>query len=698
MAQQVFEQDPFTQHLANGVTTVFAYEFMLLESADLVVYVDGSVASESDYMIAGLGTSSGGTVTFGIAPANGLVVLLSREMTLERLTEYQTLGDFRAVDVNPDFNRIWMALQGQLAILRGALRLPYPEQSNELPAASARANCLLGFDGDGQPLVVVPVSGDAADLAIYLASIADSTKGAGQVGYGPLNYEALTVGGRLMDIGASPRTFGAAGDGVTDDASAISACFLRSRTLDLRNRAWKIGTTIDLPAGCVVDMRGATIHADTGSNPLFKFDGAKEQVAFLGGGGMVDGVASAFLLAQGSTNAPTDAGQYARQIRLEGVHVTSPSIGKFLDLQDAVRQVFVDKCMAYTASGIDANGKCVEVMVHKTILYSSTSAAGTYGLRLRSPGGTTYYNEGFHLADCTIDAFEKAFDVTDIFVLTASGGYAGCAAGGYVADFGQPVSNLCSDIKFNGMPLAGRVRFAPTGGRDYDATFTGCTSLLCTGTCIQFANNASSIAVRSHKFRNSTTGVAIEGVDNNHHIVIDGIDCDTTFVSGVQLKGANGAGCVLANMTYAGSGDPFYLERPVRLANVPISTAAIAAVVQSFNASDLAGTYAVGVAISTKAVSFAEGERGCIVVQLPCSGMDAGTQRFDLAVPSGMVVPGGSGWSAGFIHPSTASGLVSARIPYYCTADGAGDISITNAVGNTVTLNSHGYFGLERAW
>lgn len=538
----------------------------------------------------------------------------------------------------------------------------------------------------------------AAGLAQYMADKESDTLGASLVGFsGAKNYVSRTIGQRLMDMGCSPRSLGGVGDGVADDTVHVRNCALYSKTIDLRNRTWKITGTIDLPSGCVVDMRGATIIADVGSTaPLFRFDAAKDGLLILGG--FVTGTAHSFLMCQGTTYTPNTTGEYARQIRLQCVHVSSTTMQHFMLMDRAVRQVYVDSCMAYTINGVHADGKHVECYFHKCIIYSSTGAAGTFGIRLRSQGGGIKYNEGFEFFGCTIDNFATSLDVTDVFSLNIASGYIGSAPGGYAAVFGQPTTTLCSDIKFDSVALASRVRFAPSGGLDYAATFTGCTSLLCGGVNIQLANNAAGVSIRSHKFRASASGIAIEAVSNNAGIRISDIDCDNTFIGGVQIKGSAGANCSLSNMSYAGTGEPIYLERTIQLSSVPLLSAAGAAYKWGFNPSSIQGAKTVGSAIASVSSAWAKGETGWIVVELACTGMNAATQRFDIAGPIGMVFPNGTGWAGGSIHTNTTGGRVSARIPYYVTQDVTGALALVNAAGNTVTIDFHSFFGFERNW
>lgn len=173
-------QDTVFQHVGNGVTTVFAYGCQVPTATDLEVYLD-DVLQTSGYTVAGIGTPTGGTVTFSVAPANLAQIRLERVIELERTTDYQQNGDFLSRVVNPDFDRLWMALQGHLSTLKRAIVVPRSDTvpPNPLPAAADRANKLLSFDATGQPVAVAP----AAQSATALQALLLTSAGASMIGF-----------------------------------------------------------------------------------------------------------------------------------------------------------------------------------------------------------------------------------------------------------------------------------------------------------------------------------------------------------------------------------------------------------------------------------------------------------------------------------------------------------------------------------
>ncbi|HWK72225.1 MAG TPA: right-handed parallel beta-helix repeat-containing protein [Burkholderiaceae bacterium] len=173
-------------YVGNGSTVEFPYACQIHRAADMVVTVAGSVI-HSGYTVTGVGNPSGGVVTFSAAPAAGQQVMLERIIPLERSTDYQQNGDFLSRVVNPDFDRLWMALQqfdAALGISPGVngrvLQIPRNEQPiPPLVSAADRAGKLLSFDENGNPVMTLPATGSATELALELSQ----PDGGGVVGF-----------------------------------------------------------------------------------------------------------------------------------------------------------------------------------------------------------------------------------------------------------------------------------------------------------------------------------------------------------------------------------------------------------------------------------------------------------------------------------------------------------------------------------
>ncbi|WP_213763515.1 tail fiber domain-containing protein [Caballeronia sp. dw_19] len=158
-------QDPIVSYTGNGIATAFTIPFRILLAEDLIVNLSGVLTSA--YTLSGLGDDES-TLTFTTAPASGVPILAYRQVALERQTDYQFNGDLRAVTVNADFDRIWMALQDQGSDIGRAIVAPTADINPQmtLPGAVARANKALGFDNNGNPFVIDLIIGSVASPVV----------------------------------------------------------------------------------------------------------------------------------------------------------------------------------------------------------------------------------------------------------------------------------------------------------------------------------------------------------------------------------------------------------------------------------------------------------------------------------------------------------------------------------------------------
>lgn len=261
----VTDQTPLNTYTGNGVTTVFAYSFLVLLAGDLAAKVGGTVKTQGvDFTVSGAGVSSGGSVTFTTAPASGARVELYRETALARVTDYQDNGDLLAETVNRDFDRIWLAMQEQGRDIGSTVRAPIGETLAEMPAASTRANRLLAFDGAGAPeqspftttqvasAIAAAYTGmGTADAAAFIAA------GAGSV--------SRTMQDKARDI-IHIKDKGAVGNGTTDDTLALVRA-----AADLMS-----GDTLDLGGLTLLISHSAATNADAYGKKVMYLDGLED--------------------------------------------------------------------------------------------------------------------------------------------------------------------------------------------------------------------------------------------------------------------------------------------------------------------------------------------------------------------------------------------------------------------------------------
>lgn len=113
----VTQQTPRNVSTATAGATVFPYDFKIITDTDLMVSVDGVAKTvDVDFTLTGVGSDTGGDVTFLTPLVGGESVVRRRNMAFQRLTDFQTLGDLRADTLNNDQDAPVLMIQ-QLAAL-----------------------------------------------------------------------------------------------------------------------------------------------------------------------------------------------------------------------------------------------------------------------------------------------------------------------------------------------------------------------------------------------------------------------------------------------------------------------------------------------------------------------------------------------------------------------------------------------------
>ncbi len=221
---------PIVRYVADGVQTVFTYPFPVFASEDLKVYLNGA-KQISGFEVSGVGSTSGGSVTFDSAPGDEIIITIKRELPLERLTDFLEGGDFSAQAINTELDFLTAAIQ-QVA-REGDLSLRYSDHETpgnlELPSKTQRVGKALGFNAQGDP-VAVSLEGSMAAPDYTALGTGASTR---------------TSTDKFADM-VSVKDYGAIGDGLTDDTISIQNALNASNSVYIPNGSYLINTTVEL--------------------------------------------------------------------------------------------------------------------------------------------------------------------------------------------------------------------------------------------------------------------------------------------------------------------------------------------------------------------------------------------------------------------------------------------------------------------
>ena len=137
----------------------------LATNSDIKVFEGGALKSiSSDYTVllnVGDDSNKSGKVIFNTAPTNGTAVVITRDVTLQRTTDFQTGGALTAKTLNAQFDNMVMAVQDtQFDTAASAIKFPTDESvtTTFVSNVAGRSNKVLGFDGSGEIQMVNDVT------------------------------------------------------------------------------------------------------------------------------------------------------------------------------------------------------------------------------------------------------------------------------------------------------------------------------------------------------------------------------------------------------------------------------------------------------------------------------------------------------------------------------------------------------------
>ncbi|UYF53903.1 hypothetical protein M2R49_13830 [Citrobacter amalonaticus] len=485
----------------------------------------------------------------------------------------------------------------------------------------------------------------------------------------------------------------------SDITAAIQSAVDNYRIVVLSPSDYTITRTISIPDGTTIIMSGSRLIADCGSNPVFSFEGKVYGLTMVGDSGLVTGTASAFLLLTGTSDTPANS-DYVKQVRLHGINISSATITTSVVMKKAVRQVFIDSSMFYTKNGIEADGKTVEVTINKSIIYGATTDTDSFGIKLSSTGGTKYYNEGWHISDCTVDNFANTLDLADIFAFTVSKGYIACnATTAFAITIRPPTTTTHTrEIQLDSI-FGGKIRFLDTvtGTTIFHTKITGEITNCKPGTCISIGANAAAIDIRSLR-ATSSTGCTLSSVANaSANINYSDISTDSSLATGIVFNGEDGSNCSISDYLYSGTGEALSLARAVKLSNVPAIGVNTLSWLVKYDYVTTSKDVAVGAYINQLQMTIARYSKIEININLSYSGGAASNaQAIGITVPNGVILPNGAN-SMLFTLPATAGSLTMSIVATTTLDFKNLSFSIDNRAGNQLRILAGSHLSVSLA-
>jgi len=220
---------PRNQYTATSSQTVFAYSFPIFEDSDLKVYQGNTLLTlTTHYTVSGAATDNGGNVTLVTGATLNDIITICRDLPVARTSDFQANGDLLAETLNDDLDKIvMMAQQNEAGLVRKVgLQLQDEDATMELPVKATRSTKMMGFDSDGDVAISNSTMSEieSAVLVTQTVTAGGAVTDAANVTYdqGGTGAVTRTVENKLQSS-ISVKDFGAVGDGVTNDTTAIQA-------------------------------------------------------------------------------------------------------------------------------------------------------------------------------------------------------------------------------------------------------------------------------------------------------------------------------------------------------------------------------------------------------------------------------------------------------------------------------------------
>jgi hypothetical protein len=162
--------------VAQGVTqTSFTVSFEFFDNTDLNVYLDGTLKTlTTDYTVTG-GNGSTGSISISVTGASGgSTVVITRDIALERTTDFPASGAFQISSLNTELDRFTAIAADLDDKATRSLRLKDQDEavSTELPLKADRLGKVLGFNATTGVPEAGPTLADTQSLANVSADIA----------------------------------------------------------------------------------------------------------------------------------------------------------------------------------------------------------------------------------------------------------------------------------------------------------------------------------------------------------------------------------------------------------------------------------------------------------------------------------------------------------------------------------------------
>lgn len=148
---QIKNVRPRVQYIGDGTQTVFPYAFGIFEDRDIEVYLNETLL-EDGYTVTGAGSSTGGSIVFDTAPVADTQITILRNLSIERVSDFQDGGELRAKVLNHELDYQTACMQQIAEDLNRSMVLPKFASSVNMQLPTPEAGKAILWNADATAL------------------------------------------------------------------------------------------------------------------------------------------------------------------------------------------------------------------------------------------------------------------------------------------------------------------------------------------------------------------------------------------------------------------------------------------------------------------------------------------------------------------------------------------------------------------
>ena len=170
----IADNSPRISYTATSGQTAFTVPFEFFDNTDLNVYINDTLQTLTTHYTVTGGSGSTGSITLVTGATAGDIVVITRDVTLERTTDFPTSGPFQVASLNTELDKVVAMIADMKDLADRGLRLSDSDTSATLVLANkdTRKGTVLAFNETTGAVEVGPTIADTNTIAQIKADIA----------------------------------------------------------------------------------------------------------------------------------------------------------------------------------------------------------------------------------------------------------------------------------------------------------------------------------------------------------------------------------------------------------------------------------------------------------------------------------------------------------------------------------------------